>query len=221
MMRRIELLPESYLRAQRERRAILIVLLAGILVVLLLVVWFVKLGFDLDNANEELATIEAENEELRRQIAELQQFAELQAEVDQKREALRTVMAGDIDWPVLLTEVAMAVPGEVWLTSLEGSAGATEGAAPVGTETAPIRVSPKTPTGRIAFEGTSLSMPGVAKWLIRQEISRRFHAVYLGDATLTEQYQPTDAFTFTSSLELNENALSERFQGDLDEEEQP
>ena len=221
MMRRIELLPDSYLRARRERRSILLVLLAGILVVLLLVVWFVKLGFDVNNAKDELATVEGQNEDLRTQIAELQPFADLQAEVDQKRLALVTVMTGDIDWPVLLTEVAMAVPGEVWLTNLSASAGATEGSAPVGTETAPVRVSSKTPTGRISFEGRSLSMPGVAKWLIRQEISDRFEAVFLEDAVLIEEFQPTDAFSFTSTLELNEKALSERFQGDLDEEEQP
>lgn len=220
MMNRIELLPESYRRAQRERRSILMVILAGILVVLLLVVWYVKLGFDVDNANDELAQVEAENNELRARIAELQPFADLQAEVDQKREALVAVMAGDIDWPVLLTEVAMAAPGELWLTNLSASAGATEGAAPVGTETAPVRVSDNSPTGRIAFEGKSLSMPGVAKWLIRQEISERFEAVYLEDATLTEEFQPTDAFTFRSTLELNNKALSERFQGDLDEEAQ-
>jgi Tfp pilus assembly protein PilN len=196
------------------------VIVAGILVVLLLVVWYVKLGFDVDNANDELAQVEASNNELRTQIAELQPFADLQAEVDQKREALVAVMAGDIDWPVLLTEVAMAVPGELWLTNLSASAGATEGAAPVGTETAPIRVSSNSPTGRIAFEGKSLSMPGVAKWLIRQEISERFEAVYLEDATITEEFAPTEAFTFRSTLELNNKAFSERFQGDLDEEGQ-
>ena len=222
MMRRIELLPESYLRRQRERRSIALVLIAGALVLLLLVVWYVKLGFDVDNAKEELASVEAQNDELRTQIAELQPFAELQAEVDTKRNALITVMAGDVDWPVLMTEVAMAAPGEVWLRRMEASVGVTEGAAPVGTETAPVRVSANVPTGRIAFEGTSLSMPGVAKWLIRQEISKRFEAVFLTDAALTEEYT-SDAFNFSSTLELNRNALSERFQdGDFDdEEEQP
>ena len=221
MMRRIELLPESYLQKQRERRSIGLVLMAGLLVLLLLLVWWVKLGFDVNDANEELTAIESENAELRQQIAGLQRFADLEAEVEEKRNALVTVMAGDIDWPVLLTEVAMAVPGEVWLRSLTASAGATEGSAPVGTETAPVRVSAKVPTGRIAFEGTSLSMPGVAKWLIRQEASKRFEAVFLSDAALTEEYT-SDAFNFSSTLELNERALSERFQGsDFDEEEQP
>lgn len=219
MMRRIELLPESYLKRQRERRSITMFLLAGLLVLLLLLVWWVKLGFDVDSANEKLAEVQAQNANLTAQINELQQFAELEREVNEKRQALVAVMTGDIDWPLLLTEVAMAVPGEVWLTSLSGSAGNTEGSAPVGTESAPIRVSSNTPTGRISFAGTSLSMPGVAKWLIRQEVSKRFEAIFLSDATLTEEFS-SDAYDFQSTLELNNNALSERFLGDL-EEEQP
>ena len=219
MMRRIELLPESYLKRQKERRSITMILLAGLLVLLLLLVWWVKLGFDVDSANEDLAAVEAENQNLQAQIDELQQFAALETEVNEKRQALVAVMTGDIDWPLLLTEVAMAVPGELWLTSLSGSAGNTEGSAPVATESSPIRVSSKTPTGRIAFAGTSLSMPGVAKWLIRQEVSKRFDAIFLSDATLTEEFS-SDAFDFQSTLELNDNALSERFLGDL-EEEQP
>ena len=219
MMRRIELLPESYLKKQQERRSITMILLAGLLVLLLLLVWWVKLGFDVDSTNDQLAAVQAENQNLRTQIAELKQFAELETEVNEKRQALVAVMTGDIDWPLLLTEVAMAVPGEVWLTSLTSSAGTTEGSAPVGTEGAPIRVSSNTPTGRISFAGTSLSMPGVAKWLIRQEVSKRFEAIFLNDATLTEEFS-SDAYDFQSTLELNNNALSERFLGDL-EEEQP
>ena len=186
------------------------ILLAGLLVLLLLLVWWVKLGFDVNSANEDLAAVEAANADLQAQIAELQEFEALQTEVDEKRGALVSVMTGDIDWPLLLTEVAMAVPGEVWLTSMSASAGATEGSAPVGTETAPVRVASAAPTGRISFEGTSLSMPGVAKWLIRQEISKRFQAIFLGDASLTGQFA-SDAFIFTSTLELNDAALSERF----------
>ena len=198
----------------------MLILLAGLLVLLLLLVWWVKLGFDVDSANEQLASVEATNQNLSAQIAELTQFAELETEVNEKRAALVAVFTGDIDWSLLLTEVAMAAPGEVWLTSLTASAGNTEGSAPVGTETAPIRVTSGTPTGRMSFEGTSLSMPGVAKWLIRQEISKRFQAIFLSDAALSEEFS-SDAFRFTSTLELNEKALSERFlDGDLSEENQ-
>lgn len=211
MMRRIELLPASYIASQRQRRAFGLVLIAGLFVLLLLLVWWVKLGFDVNKAENELASVEAQNEGLRVEITNLQQFALLQQEVVAKRTALLTVMAGDVDWPVLMTEVAMAVPGEVWLESMVASAGQTEGSAPVGTETAPIDISPQASFGRIQFTGKSLSMPGVAKWLIRQEISKRFEAVFLNDATESADPEGPTIFDFDSTLELNDNAASDRF----------
>ena len=209
-MRRIELLPAAYLERQRERRQIGLVLVAGLVVLLLLLVWWVKLGFDIGTEEERLAGVQAENARLQQEIDDLQEFSALEEEVNQKRTALQAVMAGDVDWPVLLTEVAMAVPGEVWLESMTASAGQVEGASPVGTETAPIDISAKQPFGRIQFTGKALSMPGVAKWLIRQELSKRFEAVFLNDANESGE-GGTTLFDFDSTLELNAKAARERF----------
>jgi Tfp pilus assembly protein PilN len=210
MMQRIELLPESYRQRQRERRVTAFIVMAGLFVVLLLTIWFVRLNLQISDAKDELATIQAENQTLQNQIAQLQTFQDLKNEVDEKRLALDTVMAGDLDWPVLMTEVAMAAPGEVWLRTMTASAGDTEGSTPAPTETAPIDVSAKRSVGRIQFEGSSLSMPGVAKWLIRQDLSKTFEAVYLSDAVEVE-IAGQQAFNFTSSLELNQRAHSDRF----------
>lgn len=210
-MHRIELLPASYVESQRQRRALGLVIVAALFIFLLLLVWWTKLGFEINDAKDELSAVEVKNGELRAEITNLQQFADLQAEVQNKSSALITVMAGDVDWPVLMTEVAMAVPGEVWLETLTASAGQTEGSAPVGTETAPIDISPKTPFGRIQFTGKSLSMPGVAKWLIHQEISKRFEAIFLNTATESNEGGGPSIFDFDSTLELNEKAASDRF----------
>jgi Tfp pilus assembly protein PilN len=210
MMHRIELLPASYLESQRQRKALGLVIVAGLFIFLLLLVWWTKLGLDVGNAKDELAAAELKNASLQTEIDNLQQFANLQTEVLNKRGALITVMAGDVDWPVLMTEVAMAVPGEVWLDTLTASAGQTEGSTPVGTETAPIDISPEQPFGRIQFTGKSLSMPGVAKWLIHQEISKRFEAIFLNSATEADE-GTRSIFDFDSTLELNNKAGSDRF----------
>ena len=92
-------------------------------------------------------------------------------------------MAGDLDWPALMTEIAMVIPDDVWLTGLEdASAGSTGGATTVPTETNPIDIDTRTPFGRISFSGNALSMRAVANWLIRQETVEDFLAVYLGTA---------------------------------------
>jgi Tfp pilus assembly protein PilN len=213
-MKRIDLLPQRYAEQRRQRRNLGLVVVAGLVALLLLVGWWFLLGQQIGNAEDELAEVQATNAQLEAQIAELQRFAELEAEVQAKRQALRTVFAGDVDWPAILTEVAMVVPGEVWLTNLTASAGQTEGAAPVGTETAEVRISKGQPFGRIQFQGQSLSMPGIARWMLRLESVREFAAVYLNSAVKAEGGEDTavEIVTFDNTLELSDRAASGRFQ---------
>lgn len=208
MMRRIDLLPSRYAVRRQERRYVGLIGVVGAVIVGLLLVWWFMLTTQISSAEDDLAAARAQNSALESQIAELAPFAQLEADIQARRTALRSVMAGDINWPSLLTEIAMVVPGEVWLDTLAGSAGATEGSAPVATETAEIRITNRQPVGRIAFTGRSLTMPGVAKWLIRQATAEAFTAVWLNSAVEDETL---DVFSFDSTLELGEAALSERF----------
>lgn len=216
MMRRMDLLPEAYVRRRRERRTLAFIVLAGAFVLLGLIVWYFMTVGQISGARNDLAAVQARNASLQAEIDALQHFAELEAEVAAKRTALQTVMAGDIDWPSIMTEVAMVIPGETWLTGLTTSAGATEGASPVGTETNPIRVSTKQPVGRISFTGNSICLPSVAKWLIRLATVDEFSAVWLGSATEGDTRPGCEVATFSNTVELNDEAFSQRFQGELE-----
>ena len=216
MMRRIDLLPSSYAERRKQRRTLSTILIGGLLVLLLLLGWWFYLGMQINSAEEDLAEVQAENRVIEDKIAELQRFAELEAEVQAKRTALQTVFAGDVDWPAVLTEIAMVIPGEVWLTNLTASAGTTEGATPVGTETALVRIDEREPFGRIDFTGRSLSMPGVAKWMLRLESVREFFAVYLNNATAGDETTVPRLIDFNSTLELGSKAASGRFQGKVE-----
>lgn len=213
MMRRIDLLPAIYEQRRRERRNLLLVVVAGVVVFLLLVGWFLALGLQVRKAENDLADRQARNLVLQQQINELQQFADLETEVLNKRAALQTVMAGDLDWPVLLTEIAMVIPDDVWLLTLDSSAGATEGAQTVPTETNAIDIDTRPQFGRILFSGKALSMRAVANWLIRLETVDEFLAVYLGSSAESEDTEsPVPVFDFSTTLELGEKAVSKRFQ---------
>ena len=217
MMRRIDLLPAKYAEKRRERRNVTFALVAGGLVLLLLVGYWFMLGGKIKTEEDRLADVQAQNNALSAQIAELQQFAELDAEVQQKRTALQMVMAGDVDWPALLTELAMVVPSDVWLTNLTASAGATEGATQVGTEANPVRISDEPSVGRIQFTGSALTMPGVAKWLIRLGTVNKFVAIWLNSATESAGGGEGSAVVvnFENTLELNQKSFSDRFQGSV------
>ena len=211
MMRRIELLPESYQAQRRQRKNISLVIAGGLVVLALLLGYWLVLGMRIAAAENDLEAASARNTDLQAEIDSLQRFAALETEVNQKQSALTTVMESDVDWPAVLTEVAMVVPGEVWLTNLTGSGGQVEGATAVGTETAPVRVSEEQAFGRIQFQGNSLTMPGVAKWLLRLGTAKEFEALWLNDATETT-IGTSDVIAFDSTLELSEKAASGRFQ---------
>lgn len=217
-MRRIDLLPPAYTQRRLDRRNVSYVLLVGALLVLLLIGWYFLLRSDISQARNELATVEAQNRAIENQIAELQRFADLDAEVKAKRTALQTVFAGDIDWPAVLTEIAMVVPGEVWLDTLTASAGATEGSTAVASETNAIQLTRQDTIGRISFDANSAScMPGVARWLIRLATVDEFEAAWLGSATEQDTRPGCEPpVVYTSTLELNDEALSHRYEGELE-----
>lgn len=219
MMRRIDLLPSTYQERRRQRRNVGFVLVAGMLVLLLIIGWWILLGTQVNSERDKLAEAQRTNQQLQADINELSRFQELQDEVTAKRTALVTVMTGDVDWPAVMTEIAMVIPGEVWLTGLSASAGTTEGASPVGTETAPIRVSQQQPFGRISFQGKSLTFPGVAKWLVSLRSVKEFGAIWLNTASKEEVTGQTTTITFDSTLELSDRAASRRFLDGLGEDE--
>jgi Tfp pilus assembly protein PilN len=214
MMRQIDLLPATYAEHRRERRTLAMIIGAGLVLLLLLVAYWFMLGGQVADAESDLAAAQQRNSQLQTQITELQRFADLEAEVQAKETALKSVMNGDIAWPSVLTEIAMVIPGEVWLTELTASAGLTEGATPVGTETAAVRVAGDQSMGRIQFQGSSLTMPGVSKWLIRLAGTRGFSAVWLNSAKETQGSETESVvIEFDSTIELNEKTLSKRFLG--------
>jgi Tfp pilus assembly protein PilN len=214
MMRRIELLPQAHLEQRRQRRVTAGVVIAGLVALTMLIGYWLVLGMQVADERNELAQVTARNQQLQAEIDELQRFADMEAELKAKEASLATVAKGDVDWPGLLTEIAMVLPGEVWLTNLTASAGQTEGATQVGTETAPVRVSEEEPFGRIQFQGNSLEMTGVPKWLIRLGTVKEFNALWLNSADKGESTTEgtPEIVTFDSTLELGDEAASDRFQ---------
>jgi Tfp pilus assembly protein PilN len=203
MMHRFDLLPASYALKAAQRRNLGIVAIVGLGLALVMLTWWFMLGGQINNAKEDLAVAETRNSQLQREIAELQKFDELALEVQDKAGNLLLVFEGDVAWPSMLNEVAMVTPGEVWLENLTTSAGVTEGAAPVGTETAEIRVADEAAFGRIQFTGKSTTMTGVGKWMMRLASVEEFQAVWLNSATKAEAEGTVEVVDFDSTIDLN------------------
>jgi len=218
MMRRIDLLPSTYAERRRERRNIGLVMLGGLAVLALLMFYWVLLGQKVDDANSTLAGVESNNQQLQAQITQLQQFQDLETEVAQKRQALATVTARDVDWSTLLTEIALVTPTDVWFTQMNGSRAGSEGETPASTELAEVRISKNAPAGRVSFSGQALDMPAVAKLLVRLEEVRGVTATFLQNAVEEEQdgadgeeAEVTRVVSFDTTIELTDKVLSQRF----------
>jgi len=204
MMYRFDLLPASYAEKASERRRVGLVAIVGLGLALGMLTWWFLLGSQINSEKAELATADARNNELQADIAGLRKYDELALEVQDKAGNLLLVFEGDVAWPSMLNEVAMVTPGEVWLDSLTTSAGVTEGSAPVGTETAEIRVADGASFGRIQFVGKSTTMTGVGKWMMRLSSVKEFQAVWLNSATKTDATDGVPEFIdFDSTIELN------------------
>jgi Tfp pilus assembly protein PilN len=211
MMRRIDLIPESYQLQRQQRRTVAFVVVAALAALVVLLVYWLSLGMRVSEARNELDAVSAKNAGLQSEISSLQPFAQLETQVNTKRSSLAMVMAGDVDWPSIFTEIALILPRDLWLSNVVASAGMTEGATAVGTETAVVRLTGEQPFGRIQFQGTSLTMPEVSRLIAQLGASDHFNAAWLNTATEAE-VSNTEVFTFDSTVEMTSEVASGRFQ---------
>ncbi len=207
---RINLLPPEYLERQRARRRTITVIAVGVIALIVLGAIYLLQATRLGGLEENIAAQEARNAELSRQIAELQNVAQLEIEVEASRALLTALLADSVRWSGILRDISLVIPGEAWLTGLSGTAG-PEGAAVTGAAPAPAAAA-GTLVGQITFDGLALEHRDVALWLSRLEDIRGFVNPWLSNSTKTE-IGATEVVQFTNSVDLSEKALAARREG--------
>jgi Tfp pilus assembly protein PilN len=225
---KINLVPPEIHQRQRTRRRTGAVVVVGILALAAVGGFFFLQVLRENSIQEDIAAQQAENAELQRQIDELQEIGQLQAEIESTRQLLTTLLADRILWSGVLRDISLVLPGEVWLNGLTGTAGAPATATAPGTTAAPTTTSAGTTTtttttpgqpaapgglvGQISFNGFAFSHPDVALWLSRLEDVRGFVNPWLQNSTDTVIGTQT-VEQFTSSVDLSEQALARRQSG--------
>lgn len=219
---RIDLLPPEIHERQRTRRRTGAVIAVGILVLAAVGGFYFLQVLRENSIQEDIAAQEAENAELQRQIDELQEIGQLQAEIESTRQLLNTLLADRILWSGVLRDISLVLPGQVWLNGLTGTAGAPGEATPTAPTTAPTTTTTTATTttsgqpappgglvGQISFNGFALTHPDVALWLSRLEDVRGFVNPWLQNSADTVIGSQT-VEQFTSSVDLSEQALARR-----------
>ena len=193
--RRINLLP-SELAARRKGRQLSVSLVAGgIALVTVLGVLYGIQQIRLNSERSTLAEQQDRNADLRAQIAELQEFEALQERLDEKEGLIAAVSVNEVRWSVILADISLVIPSDVWLTSLSGTV------AQLGEEP-----DEDASFGDIQMAGTTFSHPDVATWLTRLDRVDAFRFPFL-TLSARGEIASIPVVNFQSTVQLSEQAF--------------
>ncbi|MEX2275645.1 MAG: hypothetical protein WEA10_08825 [Actinomycetota bacterium] len=201
-MSRVNLLPpEIKERAKLRQRTALAVL--GVIAILVLVgAFYVLEQMNLSNAQDELAAQEQTNATLQTEISSLDQFGALETELKEKQALEDAVYTNELAFSGVLMDVSHVIPPDAVLTSMAAQVGAS------GTADAVVETVEGAPVGTITFEAASNDLESVAMWLTRLEQVKGWINPF--STTMTETGPRTRQYTFSSTVDLSPDALTER-----------
>jgi Tfp pilus assembly protein PilN len=198
LMRAFNLLPKEEVRAEKESKqsAIphVVVALVGVLVFAALAAFYLsssaavtKKSGELDDLRGDLASLQVPE----KQPETPTQSANIDSERSARTAALSTALADRLAWDRVLRELALVLPADVTLTTLDATAPSpgSAGAASAGAVSS-FRVT-----------GTSVSQASVARLLSRLQVIPELQNVQLEFATASEDpSQPGVNFAITASV---------------------
>lgn len=202
---RVNLLPGEIRERERVRRRGGAVAVVGVLVLAALGAFYFLQQMRLNDLEQDLATQQAENDRLRGEIAELQEFDQQQRELAASQDLLNTLLADEVRWSGVLRDISLVIPGQTWLTTLNAQI------TPDAEATTQPAQGPSGLIGQISFNGFGLSHRAVALWLTRLEDVEGFANPWVSTSQKTE-IGLQEVVQFTSTTDLSEQVLA-RSQG--------
>ena len=195
-MRPINLLPPEFgkKRLRRRRMALLAFVFAAYIAVLGMGV-LIRSG-RVDDARRD---VEAQNtivQTLQRQVIGLADSGELAIRFQEKADLVNTALSRDIDWGIILNDLARLLPPRLWVETFSGT---------VLSENIPGVV------GQVAFSGIGFDFPDVSAWL-RALDSEQFSGITgTWVNTLSQGVVGNEAVvTFASTAVLTSAAVTNR-----------
>ncbi len=186
--RRISLLPRevSIVRTQR-RQAIGVAAAVFALFVVLMLLWAGRAAQVSDERDKALAS-EQQVARLREERARLGDTTAVEADLAQRQAQVRAVLADDVAWTRLFTEIATVIPNDVWLTNFTGQ---------------------KAAPGSINVQANGFDQTSTARWLQRVGDLKSLSGLWV--PTSAKQGEgPAALVSFTSQANLTPQAVSDR-----------
>jgi Tfp pilus assembly protein PilN len=205
----VNLLPPELRERQAIRRTTSLVVAAGLAVLALIGIFYFFQVQRLSQTQSDLEAQQSRNAELESQIASLQQFADLQAELAQKEALVGEIFVNEVSWSSALLDVSRVIPDASYLTNLTGQITPTI-AGEVATE--PTGGTPETTLiGNMTFAGVANQTETIATWITRLEEVQGWVNAWVNSAQ--EDAPFSRIYTFSNGLDLTQEAATARGQG--------
>jgi Tfp pilus assembly protein PilN len=218
---KVNLLPQEILDARRFRKVQFRLAFAVVATILLIAGGIVWAQFEVARAQEALDVTAAQTSLLRRQESRYAEVPKLTSAVAAAKSARETALAQDMLWYRLMSDIALATPSNVWLTTMNvnvsavGSTATASSAKSSGSASASgaAAADPLVPTGigNVTVTGTAASYPDVAAWLEAIVRVRGLAGSTLQTVTRAGGASTGGELQFTSQIVIDTNALSHRY----------
>jgi Tfp pilus assembly protein PilN len=199
----VNLLPPELRQKQTTRRTTLLVGAGGAVVVVLVLLFSFMKASELSQKQEDLAAQQAVNDRVSAQIAELQKFGQLQAELQTKQQLISTVFTNEVSWSGILLDVSRVIPADAYLTAFTGRTTPPTATGTTGAATGLV--------GSLTFTGSVKGADTLAAWLTRLEQMRGWVNAWAHSATESGPF--TRIYQFQSGVDLTTDAVTRRGKG--------
>lgn len=194
-MRPINLLPPEVGRRKAHRRRMGFLTFAVVVYIALLGFGYLIWAGRVDDARRDLEAQNTIVQTLERQVVALADSGELAARYEAKADLVRTALSTDVDWGILMNDLARLLPPRLWVETFSGT------------------VAPTDPgvLGQVAFSGVGFDFPDVSAWL-RVLDSEQFAGISGTWVSTVSQAMvgDDDVVTFTSTAVLTSAAVTNR-----------
>ena len=195
-MRPINLLPPEVAEERSRRRRVGLVIVGIVAYLALLGVGVLYWNSKVNAAREDVTAQREANQLLEREVVALSDAGELQTAYQDRSDLVRTALATDVDWGILLNDLARLIPPRVWVETFTGT---------IVPATIPGVL------GQVSFSGVGFDFPDVSAWL-RALDSDQFNGVTgTWVSTVSEgTVGVADVVNFTSTAVLTSAAATNR-----------
>jgi Tfp pilus assembly protein PilN len=204
----VNLLPPELRERQAIRRTTSLVVAAGLAALALIGIFYFFQVQRLSKVQSDLEAQQSTNARLVSQIASLQEFSALQAELAAKQELMSVIFVNEVSWSSALLDVSRVIPDASYLTNLTGQIVPTVAGEVVAE---PTGGTPQTTlVGNMTFAGVANQTETIATWITRLEEVQGWVNAWVNSAQ--EDAPGSRTYTFSNGLDLTQEAVTERGQ---------